>query len=182
MEVFSLMTYNDILSFENNFYKELYEDGIKQRSQLNSKFTPTITILTAEIGGILWCLFRLINNIGEKVQISDIVTLVFIGITFLSIGIAIFHFIRCFTNFYFSYPKPNEVKKFFNENKKCLDEYTEEDILNNIIENLSRDYIKMAIDNCEQIEKHSKYLNKCYIFIVVTLAFIVIDFVLVLFL
>nr|DAH62618.1 MAG TPA: hypothetical protein [Caudoviricetes sp.] len=38
MEVFSLKTYDKILSFENDFYKELYEDGIKQRNQLNSNF------------------------------------------------------------------------------------------------------------------------------------------------
>ena len=39
-----MKTYDKILSFENDFYKELYEDGIKQRNQLNSKSTPTITI------------------------------------------------------------------------------------------------------------------------------------------
>ena len=56
MEVFSLKTYDKILSFENDFYKELYEDGIKQRNQLNSKFTPTITILSAE-NVLVFCLY-----------------------------------------------------------------------------------------------------------------------------
>ena len=49
-------------------------------------------------------------------------------------------------------------------------------------ENISDDYIEISISNCEETNKHSSWLNKCYMGIVVTLGLIVVDFVLVLFL
>ena len=185
MEVFSLKTYNNILSFENNFYKELYEDGIKQRNQLNSKFTPTITILSAEIGGIIWHIFRLLKNIESNnnvIHVSNICSFLFLGFTLFSFVIAIVNFILCFTNYEFSYLKPDKAKTLIDNNKNCLGDYTEEEVLNNIIENIANDYIKIAISNCEETNKHSNWLNKCYIGIVVTLALMIVDFVLVLFL
>ena len=96
MEVFSLNTYDKILSFENDFYKELYEDGIKQRNQLNSKFTPTITILSAEIGGIIWIVFQLLKNIevnNNAIHKSDICVFLFLGFTLISFVAAIINFI-----------------------------------------------------------------------------------------
>ena len=185
MEVFSLKTYDKILSFENDFYKELYEDGIKQRNQLNSKFTPTITILSAEIGGIIWIVFRLLKNIETNnniIRISDICVFLFLGFTIISFVVAIVNFILCFTNYDFSYPEPDKAKTFIDSNKSCLEDYTEEEVLNNIIKNISNDYIKIAISNCEETNRHSNWLNKCYMGIVATLGLMVIDFVLVLFL
>lgn len=185
MDVFSLKTYNKILSFKNNYYKELYEDEIKQRNQLNSKFTPTITILSAEIGGIIWIIFRLLKNIkanNNAIRISDLCIFLFLALTLIFIGAAIVHFVLCFTNYDFEYPKPDKVKQFVNDNINCLGDYSEDEILDNIIKNISDDYIEIAISNDQETSKHSGYLNKCYIWIVATLAFMVIDFVLVLFL
>lgn len=185
MEVFSLKTYDKILSFENDFYKELYEDGIKQRNQLNSKFTPTITILSAEISGIIWIIFQLLKSIeanNNTIHTSDMCVFLFLGFTLISFVVAIANFILCFTNYDFSYPKPDKAKTFIDNNKSCLGDYTEKEVLNNIIRNISNDYIKIAISNCEETNKHSSWLNKCYIGIVVTLGLMVVDFVLVLFL
>lgn len=185
MEVFSLNTYDNILSFENDFYKELYEDGIKQRNQLNSKFTPTITILSAEIGGIIWIVLRLFKNIeanNNTVHSSDMCIFLFLGFTLGSFAVAIVNFVLCFTNYDFSYPKPYKAKAFIDNNKNYLGDYTEKEVLDNIIKNISNDYIKIAISNCEETNKHSNWLNKCYVGIVVTLSLMVVDFVLVLFL
>ena len=185
MEVFSLKTYNKILSFKNNFYKELYEDGIKQRNQLNNKFTPTITILSAEIGGIIWLVFRLLKNIeanNNVIRISDLCVFLFLALTLIFMSAAIVYFVLCFTNYDFEYPKPDKVKQFVNDNINCLGDYSEDEILNNIIQNISNDYMDIAINNDIETSKHSGYLNKCYIWIVATLAFMVVDFVLVLFL
>lgn len=184
MEVFSLKTYDKILSFENDFYKELYEDGIKQRNQLNSKFTPTITILSAEIGGIIWIVFQLLKNIevnNNSIHKSDICVFLFLGFTLISFVAAIINFILCFTNYVFSYPEPDKAKILIDSNKNCLGDYTEKEVLDNIIKNVSNNYIEIAISNCEETNKRSNWLNKCYIGIVVTLALMVVDFVLVLF-
>ena len=178
-------TYDKILSFENNFYKELYEDGIKQRNQLNSKFTPTITILSAEIGGIIWIVFHLVEIIGTNsntIQLSDMCVFLLLGFTAISFTAAMVNFILCFTNYDFSYLRPDKVKSFIDDNKNYLGDYSDEEILNNIIKNISKDYIKIAISNCKETDEHSKWLNKCYIGIAITLAFMVIDFVFVLFL
>jgi len=180
-----LKTYNKILSFKNNYYKELYEDGIKQRNQLNNKFTPTITILSAEIGGIIWIVFRVLKNFETNnniIQISDLCIFLFLALTLIFMGTAIVFFVLCFTNYNFEYPKPDKVKQFINNNISCLGDYSEDEILNNIIRNISNDYIEIAISNDQETSKHSGHLNKCYIWIVTTLAFMIVDFVLVLFL
>lgn len=180
-----MKTYDKILSFENNFYKELYEDGIKQRNQLNSKFIPTITIISAEIGGIIWIVFELIKKIESNnniINLSDMCIFLFLGFTLFSFVAIIINFVLCFTNYDFSYPMPEKAKSFIDENKSYLGDYSEKEVLNNIIKNISDDYIEIAINNCKETNKHSKWLNNCYIGIVTTLVFMVIDFVLVLFL
>ena len=185
MEVFFLKTYDSILSFENSFYKELYEDGIKQRNQLNSKFTPTITILSAEIGGIIWNIFHLLKSIEDDnytIHVLYIWIFLFLGLTLISFIMAMVNFILCFTNYNFSFPRPDKVKSFIDSNKNCLGDYSEEEVLTNIIKNISDNYIRIAISNYEETEKHSKRLNKCYIGIIFALSFMIVDFALILFL
>ncbi len=46
---------------------------------------------------------------------------------------------------------------------------------------ISNDYMEIAISNDEETNKHSKLLNRCYVGIIVTLIFMIITFVLVLF-
>lgn len=186
MEVFSLIslkTYDKILSFKYNFYKELYDDGIRQRSQINTKFIPTITILSAEIGGILWIIFKLLNSIEANnnfICVSNLFVFLFFGLTIVSIGISIVYFILCFTNYNFEYPEPYKVKKLVNDNISRLDEYSEDEILDNIITGITNDYMEIAINNDEETNKHSKWLNRCYIGIIVTLIFMIFAFILVL--
>lgn len=72
---------------------------------------------------------------------------------------------------------PKKIKKFIEKNKKRLDEYTEEEVLDNIIQNVSNSYLNTAIKNDKETTKHANYLNKCYICIVLTLIFLVIDFI-----
>lgn len=179
-----MKTYDNILSFKNDFYKELYEDGIRQRDQINNKFTPTITILTAEIGGIIWIVFKFLKNIETNknlIYISDLCIFLFLALTIIFMVAAVVHFVLCFTNYNFEYPRPDKVKKFVNDNIGYLGDYSEDEILDNIIKSISNDYIDIAISNDEETNKHSGYLNKCYIWIVAALAFMVVDFVLVLF-
>lgn len=176
--------YDKILSFENEFYKQLYEDGIQQRNQLNNKFTPTITLISAEISGIIWCIFKLINNIADNknvINMSHLCGLFFLALTVVCMGSAIAFFILCFTNYNFSYPNPTKAKSFVEDNNRLIGEYSEVEIFNNIVKNISNDYINIAISNCEETNKHSSYLNKCYICIVSVLAFLAIDFVVIIF-
>ena len=180
-----MKTYDKILSFENSFYKELYEDGIKQRTQLNSKFTPTVTILSAEIGSTIWLVFEFIKNIETYQDILKAPHLyVFISliITIFFLISVVFNFIRCFTEYNFSYPDPSKAKNYVDSNKSYLKDYTEEEVLNNIIENISEVYANIAISNNKETNKHSDYLNKCYIGIIAALGFMGIDLVLILFL
>lgn len=180
-----MSSYDKILSFQNDYYKALYEDGVKQRNQINSKFVPTITILTAEISGITWIVSKLFNTIKANesvVHLLDLCVFTLTMITFILWLLAAIYFILCFTNYHFEYQKPDETQKFIEANKARLGEYTEQEVLDNIITNLSNDCIEIAINNCEETNKHCERLNKCYIFLVITLPLLIISFVFTLFL
>ena len=178
-------SYDKVLSFQNDYYKELYEDGIRQRNQINSKFVPTITLLTAEVSGIIWVVSKLFSNVKANdniVHLVDLCVFTSVIITFILWLLATIYFALCFTNYHFKYPKPDEIKEFIEANKSRLGEYTEQEILNNIHDVISNGYIEMAISNCEETNKHCKHLNKCYIFLVITLPLLIISFVFTLFL
>lgn len=175
-----MISYNDILSFENDYYKELYYDGAKQRDRINSKFTPTITLLTAETSGIIWIIFNLVKKMKSFNFISVTATIILCFIILFGL-VALVNFLFCFLKYGFLYPKPADVKNFIKENKTYIGEYTEKEIVDNIVEQISSEYITMAIKNNKEINNRSKYLNKCYIGIVYTLLFMIIEFLILLF-
>lgn len=175
-----MSSYNDILSFENDYYKELYYDGEKQIDRINSKFTPTITLLTAETSGIIWIIFNLVKKMKSFNFISVAAAIILCFIILFGL-VAFANFLFCFLKYGFRYPKPSNVKNFIEESKTHIDEYTEKEIVNNIMEQISFEYITMAIKNNKEINDRSKYLNKCYIGIVYTLLFMIIEFLILLF-
>lgn len=165
--------------FQKEIGKQLYDEGVQQRNQINSKFMPTLTIITAELSGVIWLIFELIKIIPECVDIRRLCIFSFVFITVLLLAAGIIFFILCFTQYKFSYISPKKIKKFIEKNKKRLDEYTEEEVLNNIIRNVSSSYINTAIKNDIQTTKHSEHLNRCYICIIFTLVCMAIDFILI---
>lgn len=149
-----MKTYDTVLSFKNDFYKELYKDGMMHRNQINNKFTPTVTILTAEIGGILWMISKLGIN---KEWIQNIIAahryeqIIIPAIGVLSIGAAIYFFIRCFTNYEFEFPEPEKTKKLIEDNKKFLGQVSEDKIVDNIIYYISESYREIASNDCTEV-------------------------------
>jgi len=162
----------------------LYEDGVKQRDRINNKFTPTITILTAEFSGGMWLILRVIKIFSNKkikiCLLDKALITILLSITIIFFINAVIDFIFCFLKYEFSYPQPIKVKKIIEENKTYLDEYSEEEILDNIIQNITDSYRKMAIDNIKETNERCKYLNKSYTKIVWTLGLLLIDLVLIL--
>lgn len=184
MEVFYLKTYDNILSFENSFYKELYEDGAKQRDRINNKFAPTLTILTAEFSGIIWLLFKIIKLFSDhEVKVCllfGILAIILLGVTIIFFTNAVIDFIFSFLKYEFYYPQPQKAKNIIENSKTYLGEYSEEEVLNNIIRIISNSYCEMAINNIKEINERSKYLNKAYTKIVWALGLMLITFVVVL--
>ena len=172
------MTYDKFLSFKNEYYKELYYDGVRQRNDINNKFVPTITILSAESGGLIWCILKYLDILAkcENMQFIHLVSFIFLAISSVVLFFAIKHFINAFTNYDFSYPNPEEVKIFLNEKEIHFDEYSEDELLEYSKEELAKEYIKMAIENCEETNKHVEFLNKSYKSIIWGLALLAITF------
>ena len=63
------------------------------------------------------------------------------------------------------------------ENKKFLNLYTEDEILYNIKENAVAGYKKICIENWHKINQSIEKLNMCYRFVVITLVFLMINFI-----
>lgn len=176
-----MKTYNDILSFKNKFCKDLYDDSIRQRNNINSKFTPMITILIAEVSAIIWLMDEFINYIQDnKFKLWFLIIISILCITIISIIKTIVYFIKCFRKFDFYFIKPNKMKEFLIENEKAISEYDEEKIYNNILENISDDYIDAAIKNIRSINNRSNFLGDCYDGIIITLLFMFVDFIIIL--
>mgnify|MGYP004594427167 CR=1 FL=1 len=91
--------------------------------------------------------------------------------------LSVIDFIFCFLDYEFSYPKPNKVKNIIEDNKTYLDEYSEKEVLDNVIQIITNSYREMAIDNMKEINERSKYLSKSYKEIVWALGFMLINFI-----
>lgn len=175
-----MISYRELLSYENVIYKELYEDGLRNRDRLNGKFAPTITILSTETVGVLWLVFELINAVKANngmVNMEHLCNFTFLVLSIIPLIAAILYFWLCFTNYNFLYPRPEKVKTFIDENKECIGEYKVDEVFDNILSRLSQDYAAIAISNDKETNRHNDFLNKSYICIMATLIFMTIDFI-----
>lgn len=172
-------TYDKILSYKYDFYRELYEDGITQREQVSNKYTSTITLIVAEITGLIWLVLKLLKEVEDKCKINktECRAIILLAITFGFIFISVVFFILCFTGFSWSYPKPKEIKEYIDKKETKISKCSEKALLDNIIENSSEIYIQIAIANIEEINKHTKHLNVCYVCIIIALVFLLTDFI-----
>ena len=135
--------------------------------------------MTAEFGGITWLIFNAINKFSEPNNVcllSEIITVLLLGPACVFFILSVIDFIFCFLDYEFSYPKPNKVKNIIKENKEYLDEYSEKEVLDNIIQIISNSYCEMAIDNIKEINERSKYLGKSCKEIAWALGFMLISF------
>jgi hypothetical protein len=179
-----LNSYEKILSLENDIYKQLYEESKQHRHQINSKLTPTITIITAEITAILWLIFKVVDNIKKYnmiIRLHHLCPIILTVMMICSWVFSIVFLILCLTNYKVRYIDPIRISEGIEDNKTYLQYYTEEDILDNIKADIVNGYKQASIENWIETNKHSSYLNKCYIFLIITLAFIIIDFLFILF-
>mgnify|MGYP003104196956 CR=1 FL=1 len=168
-------SYDKILSIENEMYKQLYEEGKQRRNQVNAKYAPTITIITAETGAILWIIFKIISNIEECNSIIQLKHLFPILLT------TIFFLVICLTNYNSVYINPCKIEECIEDNKKYLQYYNEDDIANNIKLDIVNGYKNAAIENWNNNNKHSSYFKRCYICLSLTFVLLIVDFLLVIF-
>lgn len=181
-EVYFLNPYDKILSVENEMYKQLYEESKHRRNQVNAKYAPTITIITAETGAILWIVFKIITDIEECnliIQLKHLFPVLLATVTAFVWLMAIFFFIICLTNYSTIYINPSKIQGCIEDNKKYLQYYDESDIANNIKLDIINGYKNAAIENWNNNNKHSLYFKKCYICLSLTFVLLVIDFLLV---
>lgn len=147
-----LLSYDTILSFESDIYKLLYEESKQRRTQINSKLAPTITIITGELGALVWTIFRIgkdiatFNNVVMKRHIIPIILIVF---SVVLICISIIYLSKCLTNYKFTYLNPIKISECINDNRTYLKYYSEKDVVNNIQTNIVDEYKKMCIENWE---------------------------------
>lgn len=178
-----MLSYNTILSFESDIYKLLYEKSKQRRTQINSKLAPTITIITGELGALVWTIFRIgkdiatFNNAVMKRYIIPIILIVF---SVVLICISIIYLSKCLTNYRFTYLNPIKISECINDNRTYLKYYSEKDVVNNIQTNIVDEYKKMCIENWEITNKHCGYFRLCYIYLIGTLVSLVINFMFVL--
>ena len=177
-----MSSYDKILSIENEMYKQLYEEGKQRRTQVNAKYAPTITIITAETGAVLWIIFKIISNIEECnsiIQLKHLFPILLTTITILVWITAIFFFVICLTNYNSVYINPCKIEECIEDNKKYLQYYNEDDIANNIKLDIVNGYKNAAIENWNNNNKHSSYFKKCYICLSLTFVLMIVDFLLV---
>lgn len=178
-----MLSYNTILSFESDIYKLLYEESKQRRTQINSKLAPTITIITGELGALVWTIFRIgkdIATFNNAVMKQHIIPIILIVLSVVLICISIAYLSKCLTNYKFTYLNPIKISECINDNRTYLKYYSEKDIVNNIQTNIVDEYKKMCIENWEITNKHCGYFRLCYIYLIGTLVSLVVNFMFVL--
>lgn len=139
-KVYFLNPYDKILSIENEMYKQLYEESKQRRNQVNAKYAPTITIITAETGAILWIVFKIITDIEECnliIQLKHLFPVLLATVTAFVWLMAIFFFIICLTN------------------------NIDDNVIYLMNESLKVSYIDAAIKNNNKTRKDIAFLRKC---------------------
>lgn len=176
-----MKTHDTITSLEADVCERLYKDIFNRRTYGGSKFTPTITILVAEVSAIIWFVSELLSNIKGNGYILRRAHEVMIGTTGISCVLAIASiafFIMGFAYYEFWTLDPEKIKNFFDSNRECLGVYSEDVLVDNITQHSIELCHEINIHNYKCISKHSCYMNWCYISVVLTLVGILCNFVL----
>ncbi len=179
-----MISYDTILSFENDIYKLLYEESKQRRTQINNKLAPTITIITGELGALVWTIFRIGNNIIDKtnniIMKQHIIPIIFATSSIILLCISITYLSKCLTNYKFIYLNPTKIADCVEDNKTYLQYYSEQEIIKNIQSDIVTGYKKMCIENWEMTNKHCEYFRLCYVYLIGTLVSLVSNFIFVL--
>ncbi len=122
----------------------------------------------------------------SKINTDNNVLLMISGIILLCctiIGIYnIYLFIKAVTKYPCRSIDPNETYKLIEDNFACLGEYSKDEIISNITNELCKAYINSAIHNCNETDKRIKILNKLYQWIITGVLTSIICFMLLLYL
>lgn len=178
-----MISYDTILSLESDIYKLLYEECKQRRTQINSKLAPTITIITGELGALVWIIFRIgkdIATFNNAVMKHHIIPIILTVLSVVLICISIVYLSKCLTNYKFTYLNPIKISECINDNRTYLKYYSEKDVVNNIQNNLVNEYKKMCVENWEITNKHCGYFRLCYVYLISTLVSLVVNFMFVL--
>jgi len=178
-----LFSYDKILSFESDIYKLLYEESKQRRTQINSKLAPTITIITVELGALVWTIFRIAKDIAafdNTVMKRHIIPIILTVLSVVLVCISIGYLAKCLTNYKFTYLNPIKISKCIDDNRTYIKYYSEKDVVNNLQINIANEYKKMCIENWEITNKHCGYFRLCYVYLIGTLVSLVINFMFVL--
>lgn len=178
-----MFSYDKILSFESDIYKLLYEESKQRRTQINSKLAPTITIITVELGALVWTIFRIAKDIAafdNTVMKRHIIPIILTVLSVVLVCISIGYLAKCLTNYKFTYLNPIKISKCIDDNRTYIKYYSEKDVVNNLQINIANEYKKMCIENWEITNKHCGYFRLCYVYLIGTLVSLVINFMFVL--
>ena len=178
-----MFSYDKILSFEIDIYKLLYEESKQRRTQINSKLAPTITIITVELGALVWTIFRIAKDIAafdNTVMKRHIIPIILTVLSVVLVCISIGYLAKCLTNYKFTYLNPIKISKCIDDNRTYIKYYSEKDVVNNLQINIANEYKKMCIENWEITNKHCGYFRLCYVYLIGTLVSLVINFMFVL--
>lgn len=172
-----MYSYKDFLSKKLNYSKELYEHESKVRQQASNKFTITITIYIAIITAWITLFSSVIKSKDIKVlSLLDILLFVILLSVIILIVISISFFISCFMNYKEKIIEPVQVNGLFNDSEDLLNEYSLDEIINNIDNLMANSYMDCAICNYNQTTHKIKLLNKSYVFILISIIDLFIGF------
>lgn len=156
-------SYESLLSFKLKLYKYLYQEEIEYRNKVSNKIPAMVTICIAYFPGIAWMLLRWFsryNSCSNKFLLYFSIFFIFIC---LGIGIyTILLFIKASINYSCKKIDPIKTKELIELHNKCLNDYSEEEIIENIEKELCKAYIESAIHNSIETNKRVEAVNKLY--------------------
>lgn len=158
-----------------NFYEKLYFHEIDGREKLNSRLQLPLAIIIGQMGFISYIAKKME---GYESSTNNAIIIFFIILTIVFLGLAIYHFVRSWHNYVYSFLptayETEEYKNLLEETYKAYD--ASEELVNNALEDyIYKYYIKCSsintLNNDERsinIHKTAKFLIISFVFAIVT--------------
>ncbi len=148
-----------LLSYELNFYKELYETENEFQSSVSDKVFKTITIIIPIVSALIWLTVDFSKNYKIQCCYLQVLNIALFVSSYIITGIIIFLFFKVL--FYY-----NDTKMDIEKCVETIEEYKQnnsnKDVINLMNETLIEFYKNATIKNSKENEKHSKLFGHTY--------------------
>lgn len=157
-------------------YKELYYHELERRNQINSKFIPTITLLTTIVTATIWLASQWVDLVVTHVDVLDWIIVLPLVVIIVLLIYSIYLFYGTYCNCVYYRINPSQIRNFIEQCEACKNINNDNEIEEYKIKGLTEMYIIAACENAKIATKRSANQVKTYNALIITVFFVMLTF------